>query len=573
MSKEVVRRKNSPSSRDCSRSDFKDIGHRILGLANQGMLRFEFMQAVSRMIAEFSGCDPVELRSMDRGRRYRCIFSLRDGGSLSMEDVSSRREDAIERLVDDLVRRRTDSSLPFFTDRGSFWSPDLEKSVSSAAVSGSPTHSYLSLIRADCGSLALLPFRVGDDPVGLLDLRCREKGRFTAEEIAAWEDLTLTLGVAMAYRRSQRALRERVKELTCLYGISRLVERPDASLEEILQGTVDLLPPGWLYPEIASSRIVLDGRVYQTRRFREGPHRLTADIVVEAERRGTVETVYAEERPVLDEGPFLKEERNLIDSIAREVSRIVEHRQAYADKAKLQDQLRHADRLATLGQLAAGVAHELNEPLGNILGFAQLAEKCGGLPEQAAKDIGKITSAALYSREIIRKLLLFSRQMPVRKIVVDLNRLVREGLSFFESRCAKEGIELVARLSPRPPLVRADLSQLNQALVNLVVNAIQAMPDGGKLTVRTVHAGDTVTLAVEDTGTGIGEEALKKIFLPFYTTKETHEGTGLGLAVVHGIVTSHKGSIQVASRPGQGTRFEILLPAVRPGDAQEAHGR
>ncbi|GAG41364.1 unnamed protein product, partial [marine sediment metagenome] len=163
-------------------------------------------------------------------------------------------------------------------------------------------------------------------------------------------------------KESEHSLRERVKELTCLYSLAKLVERPGISLEEILEGIVKLLPPAWLFPEIASARIILNGHAYSTRNFREGGQSQKANIVASGEQRGVVEVVYLEKKPELDEGPFLREERSLIEAIAREVALIVERKQTEEDKERLQDQLRHADRLATIGQLSAGVAHELNEP-------------------------------------------------------------------------------------------------------------------------------------------------------------------------------------------------------------------
>jgi signal transduction histidine kinase len=229
----------------------------------------------------------------------------------------------------------------------------------------------------------------------------------------------------------------------------------------------------------------------------------------------------------------------------------------------------HADRLATIGQLAAGVAHELNEPLSNILGFSQLIKKCPGLPDQAQQDIEKTIIASLHAREIVKKLMLFARRMPPHKIQVNLNQLVEEGLYFLESRCTKEGIELVQALSPDLPEIIADPAQLTQVLVNLTVNAVQAMPQGGKLTVSTYVKEGYISLVVEDNGTGMSEEVKKNIFIPFFTTKDVHQGTGLGLPVVHGIVSSHGGSIKVESQLGSGSRFEVKLPLTGAPDVEE----
>ena len=364
------------------------------------------------------------------------------------------------------------------------------------------------------------------------------------------------------------ALRERVKELTCLYSLAQLAERPGITLEEILQGIVELLPPALQYPEITAGRIALDRRVHVTANFREAGQMQSAPIMVGGKRRGSIDVVYVEETPELDEGPFLEEERNLIDAIARHIALIVERREADEDKFRLQEQLRHADRLATIGQLAAGVAHELNEPLGNILGFAQLAQKHPDLSEQVVQDLEKIVATSLHARQIINDLMLFSRQKPPRKIPVDLNAVVEEGLYFLESRCARNGITILRVLSPELPKITADASQLRQVFVNLAVNAIQAMPGGGTLRVTTRRSGNGVALSVEDNGIGMSEQVLKKVFIPFFTTKDVNEGTGLGLPVVHGIVTSHGGTIRVDSSPGQGARFDVELPIATEGQTK-----
>jgi len=368
------------------------------------------------------------------------------------------------------------------------------------------------------------------------------------------------------------ALRERIKELTCLYGIAQIARQPDKSLGNILQGIVDLLPPAWQYPEITSARLVLDGVSYANSDFSSCRQKQSADVFVNGISRGFVEIGYVEQKPELDEGPFLREERSLLDEVARQTALIIERRQAEEDKLKLYDQLRHADRLATVGMLAAGVAHELNEPLGNILGFAQLANKSARIPASVRQDIEKIETASLHAREIIQKLLVFARQVPPEKKQVNLNDVVEDGLYFFGARCAKEGVELVRILSADLPEITADPVQLNQVLVNLVVNAFQSMQGkGGKITVQTKFRGQEVCLMVEDTGPGMNKDVLDKIFVPFFTTKDVGHGTGLGLPVVHGIVTAHGGLINVESKLGQGTRFEIRLPVKPPQETKEAN--
>lgn len=357
------------------------------------------------------------------------------------------------------------------------------------------------------------------------------------------------------------ALRERVKELTCLYNIAQIARQPDKTLSDILQSVVNLLPSAWQYPESTLARISLDGIYYSMDNFSSCLKIQSSDIYVDEVLRGKIEVGYTKNQPELDEGPFLKEERNLLNEIARQVALIIEHNQIHEDKIKLYNQLRHSDRLATVGILAAGVAHELNEPVGNILGFAQLAKKTAGIPVSAIKDIEKIEKASLDAREIIRKLLVFSRQVPPEKKNVNLNEIVKNGIQFLSEKCVNEGIEVVCSLFPNLPEIAADAVQLNQVLVNLMVNAVQSMEaKGGKIEIETKFDDQDVCLSVKDTGQGMTREVLDKIFTPFFTTKDVGHGTGLGLPLAHGIVTSHNGSISVESKTGEGTCFEVRIP-------------
>ncbi|MGB7061753.1 MAG: ATP-binding protein [Candidatus Zixiibacteriota bacterium] len=561
--------------------DFRALSHKILHYANRGLPRTDFAREVSKMLIDFSGCDVIELRLKRQERYFLCqtardgephftceqrpCTKAQDGRMIPCSDEDS----AMENLCRDIILGQVDHSLPFFTKNAGFWTGEAIKLQVKRLASAREPDDQSCCLGGDYPSLAFFPLVVDGDNVGLLLLKSKKQDYFLDEEIEFYEGLAQTLGVAMVQRAAQVALRERIKELTCLYGIAQLSAKPGISLEAIMQGIVELIPPAWFYPQIAAGRIILDGRSYTTPGFQEGGQRQTAEIVIGGEHRGMLEVTYLEERPELDEGPFLKEERSLIDAMAREAAIIIERRQTEEEKSRLQDQLRHADRLATIGQLAAGVAHELNEPLGNALGFAQLAKKCPGLPEQAEQDVEKAVLASLRAREVIKKLMLFARRMPPKKTQVNLNQLVEEGLYFLESRCAKEGIELVRFLSPNLPEITADPGQLTQVLVNLVVNAVQAMPDGGKLTVET-HVGDGyISLTVEDTGVGMSDKVAQKIFMPFFTTKDVDQGTGLGLAVVHGIVTSHGGSIKVDSKVGRGTRFEVKLPLAGAPDVEE----
>jgi signal transduction histidine kinase len=227
---------------------------------------------------------------------------------------------------------------------------------------------------------------------------------------------------------------------------------------------------------------------------------------------------------------------------------------------QLKQQLHHAERLATVGQLAAGIAHEINGPLNNILGYAQLSAKQQDLPEQVYGDLDNIIRMSLHAREVVKKVMLFSRQVPPKHDRVCLNQVIRESLYFTEPLCSKNKIQMTCQLNDGLPRILGDFAQLRQVVVNLVVNAVQAMPAGdGKITISTGYCEQNrrLTMTVQDTGTGMTKETLSQCFDPFFTTKAFEEGTGLGLSVVHGILKAHGADTDVTSQTGKGTCFNV----------------
>jgi signal transduction histidine kinase len=555
-----------------SLDNYGKLSYQILCLVNLSGARSEFVRKVSELLLKFTGCDEVGLVLIRDEKYYRSRVSRipEESFTAGLDPVLNNLDDdfddnpmndaPLERLILDIIHGQSDTSLPFFTRNGSFWTGNCDSPFMYAINrAGMSCERRLDISRY-CKSIACIPMKTSGTCVGLLTLKSAKQDFFDEARIALLEETAQTLGIIQAHRATQLALRERVKELTCLYEIARVSEQKDISLQEVLQRIVELLPPAWQYPEIASGRIILDENIYVAPGFVESYQKQVSEILAKGKPRGLVEVIYSENKPPIYEGPFLKEERTLLDAVAREVALIIERKEAEKAESELQYQLRHADRLATIGQLAAGVAHELNEPLGNILGFSQLIKKSATLPDQSENDIDKIISSTLHAREIVKKLMYFSRQMPPEKVECDLNQIVEEGVYFLGARCAKAGIDLICELSDSLPLIVADPSQLNQVLINLAVNSMQAMPQGGKLIISTRAEDDHVSLIVEDTGIGMNENVMKQIFVPFYTTKDVDEGTGLGLAVVHGIVSAHSGTIEVVSEPDKGSKFAVQLP-------------
>ena len=357
-------------------------------------------------------------------------------------------------------------------------------------------------------------------------------------------------------------LYEKIRILTCLYKISELVVDGATAFEKTLQAIIDLVPQAFEYPENVAAAISLGETSYRSHGVVSFKSSAQKSIVVNGDVRGELEIGCVEDGSfaLSEAGVCTIEEDHLLEAVAKKVAYIIDRKEALDRKNILEEQLRHADRLATIGQLAAGIAHELNNPLGDILGFAQLASNVPDLHDDVYRDLVKIVKSTLYAREIVKKVLYFGRQTHPKEARTDLNKLIGEWIDFFESRSAKSGIQIVLDRDEGLPIVNGDPAQLNQVIVNVVINAIQAMPDGGILTIRTRSQDGWVSILVEDTGQGIEEANMDKIFLPFFTTKEVDEGTGLGLSVVYGIVNEHGGCIEVQSEKGHGSTFEIKFP-------------
>ena len=228
-----------------------------------------------------------------------------------------------------------------------------------------------------------------------------------------------------------------------------------------------------------------------------------------------------------------------------------------------QDELLRAEKLTSLGQLAASIAHEINNPLAGVLVYTQLlSKKVSGdtfKKEEALGYLSKMESEVGRCSRIIRNLLDFARQTEPMLRLLDINQVIEQVLAMVGHQAQLQNVEVVKEFSPSLPKVMADFDQLQQVFTNLSLNAIQAMPGGGKLTLRSSAVDSEIRIDVQDTGYGISKENMGKLFTPFFTTKTKGKGVGLGLAVVHGIIERHKGKINVQSEVGKGTIFSVYL--------------
>tara|TARA_B100001146_G_scaffold214709_1_gene216254 strand:- start:4621 stop:7518 length:2898 start_codon:yes stop_codon:yes gene_type:complete len=240
------------------------------------------------------------------------------------------------------------------------------------------------------------------------------------------------------------------------------------------------------------------------------------------------------------------------------------------DRAELEAQLRQADRLASTGLLAAGVAHEVNTPLAGISSYVQMMQRKMPETDPRRSILEKIEKQTFRASSIVNNLLNFSRQQSSDMKAVDINGVVNETLVLAELPLSTRRVQVDTDLNGSLPLVWGDSGKLQQVLMNLVLNARDSMPNGGDLTIRTARQNGEVVVEVADNGTGIPKEQIHKIYDPFFSTKRTGKGTGLGLSVTYGIVQEHQGTITVRSEAGGGTIFRVALPVADTGRARAA---
>jgi len=548
---------------------FLESERKLIELSSLTISRIQFLQAISEQFRLQSGCAALEFRMADNELQYVWKTDFRGPGhgeaARFAEDTTCgivpvmETESPLEKVCLDVFRRRYDPITHSEYDLPYRYVEDTRHLINLPGL-GSGIQADLS----GCGyaSMLLLPFEVEANPPGLLIIYAQTREFVPKEDLPAYADLMHSLSIAIKFRRSFYALNERIKELTCLYDINQAFQEGTGNPDELMQKIVEYIPPAFQYPASASAIINVNETEYTSGRDAGQGNFLSSSMQTESRQSVRVRVFYPQQDTAGMPLHFLPEEQKLLDLIAQKIALVQD--KLYQDRQlkAVEEQLRHADRLATIGQLGSGIAHELNDPLANILGYAQLLLKTVREPSVAA-DLERIVRSSLQAREIVRKLLLFARQMPTRLSRVSLNKVIADTLDLLKSRLEYGKVQTFTDLQPDLPELEADPSQLTQLVTNLCVNALQAMPEGGKLNLKTALEQDKIVLQVSDTGVGIAPEEQAKIFLPFYTTKPVGEGTGLGLSVVHGIVESHQGTISVQSKPGRGSRFCVILP-VRP---------
>ena len=262
----------------------------------------------------------------------------------------------------------------------------------------------------------------------------------------------------------------------------------------------------------------------------------------------------------------------LIDQLEENLSQLA---QSHAELRETQQQLIQSEKMASVGQLAAGVAHEINNPLGTILLYSHMILEKLEQKDDRREELDTIAKEAARCRDIVRGLLDFARQRKLQVENVNVNKILEEALSLVAAQPSFQKVKVLITLDPSLPPTGGDPVQLKEVFLNILSNAVEAMPEGGAVTVSSRFldgAARQIEVMIRDTGQGIPPENLDKIFMPFYTTKKIGQGTGLGLAIAYGIVKMHRGAIEVKSKVGEGTAFWVKLPASAPAQNPASAG-
>lgn len=378
-------------------------------------------------------------------------------------------------------------------------------------------------------------------------------------------------------RELNHDLIERIKELNCLYGISRLVEKEDISLNDILQGVVDLIPPAWQYPEVTCACINLKDRKFRTTNFGETHWQQSEAIIVNGKRVGTVEVYYLEERASAYEGPFLKEERDLIHGIAERLGHIIESRIAettlqklYSREKKLRKQLQV--EMQNRVEFTRQLVHELKTPLTSLMATSQLLseetrstrlEKLSGYVWEGAN---RLNSRIDELHDVIRG---ETGKLKLELRPVDLKRLLPSLVEETKALSRQHGVSIDLEIKDSHlPVVYADSERVRQIMFNIINNACKYASEGKRVTIRASSRPDsrTVVIEVQDYGPGIPKDKKRAIFKPGYQSSRNNErtgGLGIGLTLCKMLVELHGGSIWLESESGRGSSFFFTLPIAK----------
>jgi signal transduction histidine kinase len=461
-------------------------------------------------------------------------------------------------------------------------------------------------------SLVAVPLLLEDMPVGVLVGVARQRREFSKEEVNLVQALATSAAVAIRNARLYEETQVRLRHTETLVAVSQALGST-LELSEVLRratremvralggdmGVAWLLAPdrtrfvplvGYHIPKdvlgaTAASSLPLEDPVIKALRAARGPIAAsnsqseawsgTAAARVVTHKSMLIQPIFWKEELIggfsvlwlAQPHRFTPEELRLAEGIALQSGLAIDNSRLYegvkqqmAELKQTQAQLVQSTKLAAIGELAANIAHEINNPLTTVLGFASFIAERLSPDDPTREELGLIQEEASRARDIVRDLLQFSRQRDFMPEPADVNTVLEQVVGMVRRQGALNTVTVTEAFEPDLPMIEMDVPRIKQVFLNIINNAVYAMKDGGSLTIRTTVAGDACRIAFEDTGPGIAPDILGRIFDPFFTTKPEVSGTGLGLSVSLGIVQSHGGTIDVQSELGKGTTFSVTLP-------------
>jgi len=471
-------------------------------------------------------------------------------------------------------------------------------------------------------SLVAVPLLLEDSPVGVLLAFSRQRREFASDEVALVQALATSAAVAIRNARLYEETQRRLRYNETLVAVSQaigstldltdILRRATREMVRALAGDMGvawLLAPdrsrfvplvGYHIPKdvlgaTAASSLLLEDPVIKALKAARGPIAAadsqaqewssTAAALVVAHKSMLIQPIFWKDELIggfsvlwLHEAHrFSPEELRLAEGIALQGALAIENSRLYegvkqqmAELKQTQAQLVQSTKLAAIGELAANIAHEINNPLTTVLGFASFIAERLPADDPTREELGLIQEEASRARDIVRDLLQFSRQRDFMPEPADVNTVLEQVVGMVKRQGALNAVTVSEAYGADLPMVEMDVPRIKQVFLNIINNAVYAMKDGGSLTIRSALDGTTIHVAFEDTGPGIPAEILSRIFDPFFTTKPEVSGTGLGLSVSLGIVQSHGGTIDVKSEIGAGTTFIVTLPITHDGPPADA---
>jgi PAS domain S-box-containing protein len=563
----------------------------LLHLVNESGNMEGMIRSATAFFQERSGCEAVGIR-LKNGDDYpyfetrgfsdefvlaeRSLCAIGDFGEVIRDNAGY---PVLACMCGNIITGRFDPSKPFFTENGSFWTNSTAELLATSTEQDRQARTRNRCNGEGYESVVLIPLRSGDDRFGLLQLNDRRKGRFSPEEIALWERLAGYLAVALAKFHSQGLLLESEAQFKAMFEMASIgIAQADPTSGRWVRINQKMC-------EITgySAGEMLEMRSWEITHYEDRDRDLTAfqDVV-----SGKVKDLRIEERYIRKDGSIRWVSMNLTlirDSAGQPVRTVAtiedvtERKRAGEEKERLEAQLRQVQKLEAIGTLAGGIAHDFNNILAPIIGYAEIA--LNELPDSTPMKFGQeqILGAALRAKDLVKQILAFSRPgREQQQEPVAISSIVKEALKLLRASLPSS-IEIKQHIGGG--VANADPTQIHQVVMNLCTNAAHAMDDRGVLEVGLscvdlserelaewmivdLKPGPHLKLTVSDTGCGMDKATLERIFDPYFTTKEFGKGTGLGLAVVHGIVRNHGGAITVRSEAGKGTTFNVFIPAV-----------